>query len=58
MNILSGLKEFFKYNHNQVIKHFLGEELNDINKEIILHQGYIRELEVKRNKVELMVFGN
>ena len=58
MNLLNTIKGFFNYSPKEVIKHFLGEELNDINKEILEQQEYMRVLEAKRNRVELMVFGS
>lgn len=50
-------KSMFQYSPKAVIKHFLCAELDDLTREIKEHYAYIRELEEKRNKVELMVFG-
>lgn len=51
-------KSMFEYKPKEIIKHFLISELDDLTREIKEHYSYIRELEEKRNRVELMVFGN
>lgn len=58
MSIFKKIKSFFEYNPKEVIVHFLGQELNDLNMEILKTHQHLRQLESKRNRVELMVFGN
>ena len=57
MSILNSFKSFFKYNHKDVIKTFLKQELNDIYAEILRKNQEIKMLEKKRDELELMFFG-
>lgn len=54
--------EFFKsittYKPKEAINYFLSLELDDITKEIKEHYEIIKNLEAKRNRVELIIFGN
>lgn len=57
-SIFQSLKSFFEYSPKEVISKFLGEELNDLNSEILQSREYLRKLERKRERLELMVYGN
>ena len=57
-SLIESVKGFLRFNPKKVISHFLGEELNDINAEILQNMEHIRKLERKRERLELMVYGN
>lgn len=58
MTLLKNFMAFLKPNTKEIIKHFFNEELNDINNELLEAYKNIRDLEKKRDKLELFVFGN
>lgn len=49
--LFSVITKFFQYDHKEIVKKFASSELNEINYEI-------RQLENKRNRLEVMLFGN
>jgi hypothetical protein len=53
--LLLSIRNFFKYNPKSIIKHFLSAELDTLNKEILDVHQYLKKLEVKRNRIKLMV---
>ncbi len=57
-SIFRSIKSFFEYSPKEIVSHFLGQELNDLNSEILQNREYLRKLERKRERLELMVYGN
>lgn len=57
-SLIESIKGFLKYNPKEIVSHFLGQELNDINSEILQRREILRNLERKRERLELMVYGN
>lgn len=51
------LRKIFYFNTLAAREHFLKEEYNDINKEIAFRINQLKELESRRNRIELLAFG-